>query len=219
MLTPKQDIPDVDLDVADYDKAVAAVSGFVHASEETNGRLTKHKNGLYFQAIPKDVVTGFAAYPYKIAEDLNYYKVDILHVRVYEMVKDEEELETLLAEPINWDWFTDERFFENEDPRYQLTHLAKHYYLCEQYPPQSVKDVAVLLAVIRPRKSYLIGRPWEEIKELIWQKIPEENPNNDPKKYFFKKSHGTAYALLATLHAKLIARRLEGHVNEDDYFV
>jgi hypothetical protein len=219
MLTPKIDIPDVDLDVANYDEAVAALSGFVHASEEHNGRLTKHKNGIYFQNIPTDAVTGYAAYPYKIAEDLNYYKVDILHVRVYEMVENEKELETLLGAPIDWSWFTDERFFENDDPRYKLTHLAKHYYLCEQYPPQSIDDVAVLLAVIRPRKTYLIGRPWEEIKEFIWQKIPKENPNNDPKKYFFKKSHGVAYALLATLHAKLIARHLEGYEHEDDYFV
>lgn len=220
MIPDEKDIPDVDLDVAYYDKALAALSGYVVASENTNGKLTKHKNGIYFQQVPVDPETGFSAFPYQEAEELNYYKIDILHVRVYEMVKSEELLQQLLEEPVNWEWFLDERFFENDDGRYRLTHLANHHYLCEMYPPKSVEDVAILLAVIRPRKSYLIGQSWERIKELIWKKLPEENPNNEAKKYHFKKSHGIAYALLVTLHARLIAKYLNGEeLEESEFFV
>jgi len=203
------ELPDVDLDVSDRNKAISILSNFVQASQENNGRLLPHNTGIYFQQLPIDPITGLSAFEYKIAEELGYFKVDLIPNHVYDLVESNEEIDELLDKPVNWSWFTDERFFYNEDNRYQLTHLAKHLGICQQYPPQSVEDVAILLAVIRPRKRYLIGKPREEIRKIIWTKIDEENPDNDPKRYFFKKSHAMAFALLVILHAQLIARNLD----------
>lgn len=209
MIPTTTDLPDVDLDVSDRDKAVSVLKNFVVASQETDGRLVTHKTGLYFQKVPCDPITGLSAFEYKTAEELGYFKVDLIPNHVYDLVESNDEIDEILERPIDWSWFTDERFFYNDDNRFRITHLSKHLNMCRQYPPQSVEDIAMLLAVIRPRKKYLIGRPKEEIQDLIWQKLDEENPDNDPKKYFFKKSHAVAFALLVILHAHLIARTLE----------
>lgn len=208
-MLPEVEIPDVDLDVSDRDRALTSLKNFIQASQVNNDVMSPHKTGIYFQRIPVDPTINLAAFPYKEAEFLGYFKVDLIPNHVYDLVESNDEIEELLSAPVDWSWFQDERFFDSDDTRYQLTHLAKHMNLCEMYPPKSVEDVAVLLAVIRPRKKYLIGKPREEIDEIIWKKLEEENPDNDPKKYFFKKSHGTAFALLVILHAQLIARHLK----------
>lgn len=217
---PEIEIPDVDLDVSDRDRALTVLRNFVRASQETQGKMVPHNTGVYFQRIPVDPVTDCAAFPYKIAEHLSYFKVDIIPNHVYDLVESNDELDELLSAEVDWSWFTDKRFFEADDPKYQLTHLAKYHHLCEMYPPQSVEDIACLIAVIRPRKRYLIGQPWEDIVEVVWQKLDTE----DDKHYFFKKSHAVAFALLVVVHAQLIARHLSvpvetGEEPEGDYFI
>ena len=215
------ELPDVDLDVKDRERAASLFGEAVVSTQLTDkNTLVKHKTGVHFQKIPQDPTTGMAVFPYDIAEEMGYHKVDIIPNHVYDMVGSEEELQCLLDEPVNWDWFTDERFYDNTDTRYRMTHLSGSDHIYRRYPPKSMEDVAILLAVIRPRKRYLIGEPWEKIKKLIWKKIPEENPDNDPRKYFFKKSHSFAFAMLVVLHAKIIARRLSPKVyeGEDSFF-
>lgn len=205
----KGEIPDVDLDVKDRDKAVTALRNYVQASQVANGELRPHNTGLYFQQIPTDPVTGLSAFPYKHAEEIGYFKVDVIPNHVYDLVASEDELEELLAAPVDWNWFQDERFFKSEDRRYQLTHLAGYQHLCEMYPPTSVDDIACLIAIIRPGKKHLVGESWMKIKEEVWVK-----PEGD--EYFFKKSHSIAFAVLVVLHAQLIARHLG---SADEYFI
>ncbi len=203
------EIPDVDLDVKDRDKAVAALRNFVPASQVNNDKMTAHNTGVYFQKVPADPVSGLSAFPYKEAEEVGYFKVDIIPNHVYDLVESNEELQELLDAPVDWDWFLDKRFFEAEDRRYQLTHLANYHHLCEMYPPKSVEDISCLIAMIRPGKKYLVGQPWERVKEEVWVK-----PEGD--EYFFKKSHSVAFAVLVVLHAQLIAR----HLGEaEEYFI
>lgn len=199
------EIPDVDLDVSDRDKALASLRKFIQASQVNDGKMSPHNTGIYFQKIPVDPTNGLSAFPYKEAEEIGYFKVDLIPNHVYDLVESNEELDELLEAPVDWSWFQDKRFFENEDSRYRLTHLAKYHHLCEMYPPQSVEDVACLIAVIRPRKKYLVGEPWDVIKRVVWQKLDEEGDE-----YFFKKSHAVAFAILVVLHAQLIARHLKG---------
>lgn len=206
MIPPEIELPDVDLDVSDRDKAVSSLTGFVQASQEHEGRLVPHNTGIYFQRIPVDPVSNLAAFEYKIAEELGYFKVDLIPNHVYDLIESNEEINELLASPVDWSWFLDEKFFYNEDNQYRLTHLSKHLGVCMQYPPESVEDVALILAVIRPRKKYLIGKPKSEIERVIWKKMDSENPDNDPSRYFFKKSHAVAFALLVILHAQIINR-------------
>ena len=204
------EIPDVDLDVKDRDHALTALRNYVQASQVNNDNaLVGHNTGIYFQKVPVDPVSGLSAFPYKEAEFLGYFKVDLIPNHVYDLVASNEELEELLDAPVNWDWFQDERFFEAEDKRYQLTHLANYHHLCVMYPPKSVEDVACLLALIRPGKRYLVAQPWEDVKREVWVK-----PEGDD--YFFKKSHSVAFAVLVVLHAQLIAR----HLGEaEEYFI
>lgn len=201
------EIPDVDLDVKDRDRAVTVLKGTTIASQvATNGRLAPHNTGIYLQRIPKDPVTDLSAFPYKEAEWFGYYKIDIIANHVYDMVGSNDELDELLEEPIDWDWFLNENFFDkSEDPAYRLTHISNYLWLCQKYPPQSVEDLAALIAVVRPGKSHLIGQPWETVKEEIWKR--------DGEGYVFKKSHAVAFALLVTVHAKLINRKLSESVD------
>ena len=207
------EIPDVDLDVSDRDKALTALRKYTQASQVNNDQvLVPHNTGIYFQQVPIDPITKLSAFPYKEAEEIGYFKVDLIPNHVYDLVESNEELDELLDAPVNWEWFQDKRFFEAEARRYQLTHLANYHHLCVMYPPQSVEDISCLLALIRPRKKYLVGRLWEEIQNKVWEKLDTE----DDTHYFFKKSHAVAFAVLVILHAQLIARKLgEG----EEYFI
>ena len=212
-MLPDIEIPDVDLDVSDRDKALTSLRNYVQASQINNDNvLVPHNTGIYFQKIPQDPVTNLAAFPYKEAETVGFFKVDLIPNHVYDLVESNEELETLLDAPVDWEWFQDKRFFEAEDSRYRLTHLANYHHLCEMYPPTSVDDISCLLALIRPRKKYLVGQPWEHIKNVVWEKLDTE----DDKHYFFKKSHAVAFGVLVVLHAQLIARKLGA---AEEYFI
>lgn len=191
------EVSDIDIDLGDRDRAAGLFPKAIVGSQLHEGRMTPHKNGLYFQRIPVDEVSGLAAFPYKEAEERGYFKVDLLHNRIYDNLTSEEELDELLAEPVDWDWFLDDRFYEHN-----LWHLGRWGWLVRKYPPKSVQDLAVLMAIIRPGKAYLYKeeRSWDDIRARVWVREPDG--------YLFKKSHGIAYALVATLHAKLIARGL-----------
>ena len=211
-MLPEIEIPDVDIDVSDRDKALTSLRNYTQASQVNGHNMTPHNTGVYFQHIPIDPTNNLAAFPYKEAEFFGYFKVDIIPNHVYDLVKSNDELDELLELPIDWSWFQDERFFKAEDRRYQLTHLANYHHLCEMYPPQSVEDIACLIAVIRPRKKYLVGKSWDIIKEVVWQKLDTE----DSKHYFFKKSHAIAFGVLVVLHAQLIAKHLG---KGEEYFI
>jgi len=204
------EIPDVDLDVNDRARAAALFPNAIVASQVQKHKLVPHNSGLYFQKIPTDPTSGISSFPYKEAEEEGYFKVDLLPNHVYDLVASNEELEELLAAKVDWRWFTDKRFYNNINHKYRLTHLSKYHSLACQYPPKSVEDIAALIALIRPSKKHLKGKPWSEIKERIWEK-PEDDGG-----YFFKKSHAVAFALLVILHAQIIARKLHLVRSEKD---
>ena len=208
-------IPDVDLDFGDRDAALASLSNITVASELTTDRtpLVKHNTGLYVQKIPDDPLTGMATYPFNMAEEIGYYKIDVISFKVYKGVDSEAHLIDLLehAESDEFDWtrFLDGKYYSHRDTDLRVTHLANHMDVVEQYPPQSVDDVAILIALIRPRKKYLIGEPWNVIEDKIWKKLPEEDSDKKGA-YFFKKSHAVAFALVILVHLQLLDSQLEG---------
>lgn len=195
------EIPDIDIDVKERDRVAGLFPRATVASQFTPDKrnLTKHNNGLYFQQVPVDKNTGLSAFPYEEAEELGYFKVDLLPVHVYELIESEEHLDELLAQPIDWEWFKDERFFKKG-----LFQVAKHYKLFRKYPPRDLLDLAALISVIRPSRRHLLEEnlSWAEIRARVWQKDPSG-------KYGFKKSHAVGYAMVTTLHAKLMARHFE----------
>ena len=61
----------------------------------------------------------------------------------------------------------------------------------------SIPRMAMFLALIRPGQRHLIGKTWSEIADDIWTKTDD---------YTFKKAHAVSYAVLVSLHMKLINR-------------
>ena len=69
--------------------------------------------------------------------------------------------------------------------------------IIKQMKPETVEQLAAILAIIRPAKRYLLGESWDKVFEEVWKK-----PTDDT--YYFKKSHAIAYAHLVIVHMNLI---------------
>lgn len=196
-------VPDVDIDFANRDKAL---EGLLHvpASIVQNGDLRRHNVGVYFQSIPIDPLTGFASIPYEEAEARGYFKLDFLNLKVYKEVRDELHLNALLAQEPMWE------ILENQDVCDQLFQLGglidgiPTFELLDAYKPRSINDLAIFLALIRPRKKHLIGQDWDDIKADIWTA-------GDESLYGFKKAHAISYAHVIVVQMNLW---LENALNE-----
>jgi len=185
------DMPDVDIDFGDRNQLLKLVQG-------TSARLAngnKHNTGVYFTDVPR-AHDGLATLDHKTAEQLGYFKLDLLNVGVYEHVNNEAHLQELMQEPI-WSLLQEQSFFE------ELIHVGKHYdtMLKMPEPINSIPRMAMFLAVIRPAKRHLIGKPWAEVAQTIWEKAGLDS-------YSFKKSHSVAYAHLVVVHMNIICERI-----------
>lgn len=178
-------MPDVDIDVQDRAKALEG-HRFVRASLLEKGELRPHNTGVYFQDVPVDPITGLCAVPSgrkadDLAEELGFFKLDLISSNIYDHVRDPEHMRELLAKPVDWEKFRERKTIET------LQQLGKHYELVREYPPTSIDDLACLIALIRPGKAHLKGEPWGVILDDIW--IHDEDDS-----YFYKKSHAVAFA-------------------------
>jgi DNA polymerase III alpha subunit len=115
---------------------------------------------------------------------------------MYEGVKSEEHLYSLMNKEPPWD------FFEYSEVTDQLFHLNGHSNLLVKYKPQSVEDLAMILAIMRPAKAYLQQHNWESIKKNVWIKV--EGDEN----YQFKRAHGIAYAIAIIVNLNLLIEKL-----------
>jgi DNA polymerase III alpha subunit len=79
--------------------------------------------------------------------------------------------------------------------------VGNYVALLQQYKPTSVEQLAMLLAVIRPAKRYLIGRSWAEIEREIWKRPLDGE-------YHYKKSHAVAYACSVLVQLNLLCERV-----------
>jgi hypothetical protein len=183
---------DVDIDVGDRD-AVLAHFPHTNASILKDGKLTRHNTGVYFTAIPS-TAGNQATLDYKDAEARNYFKIDILNVNLYNQIKSEEHLLTLMTKEPDWNRLNTDRSFCE-----QLMHVGNHFDLLQQMPEpvNSIPRLAMFLAVIRPAKRHLAGKPWKEVAQTVWEK-----PDDDM--YYFKKSHSVGYAHLVVVHMNLL---------------
>lgn len=182
---------DIDIDFADRAAALAHLD-HVPASQLKNGELVRHNTGVYVTDIPVNPFTGSAALDYETAEDRGYVKIDFLNVNLYQRVRDEQHLMELISQEPDWSRLQDREFFE------QLIHVGSHYdtMLRMPEPIDSIPRMMMFLAIIRPAKRHLIGKPWREVAETIW-----ERPTDDS--YYFKKAHACAYAHLVVINMNL----------------
>jgi hypothetical protein len=181
---------DIDIDFADRTQALNLLRHHP-AGILRDGTLTRHNTGVYATDIPTDPFTGIASIDHKVAEDRGYTKLDFLNVSLYTQIKSEQHLTALMAQEPVWDLLLDRDFCS------LLIHIGNHYDTLMKMPEpvNSIPRLAMLLAIIRPGKRHLIGLPWAEVAETIWDAT---------KGYSFKRSHSVAYAHLVVVHINLI---------------
>ncbi len=181
---------DIDIDFADRD---AALSGLLHIPASTinkEGQITRHPTGVYFQDVPTDPFTNHSSIPYDETGQLGYFKVDFLNNSIYASVRDNEHLDELVARDPDWS------LFEHSSIVAMLSHIHNHFGIVQNIRPQSIEDLAIVLALMRPGKRHLVGRPREEIEAKVW--------STDAEGYVFKRAHALAYAVSIVVQLNLI---------------
>jgi hypothetical protein len=181
---------DVDIDFGDRTKIIALLD-VTAAGSRSGGPVKRHNSGVYPTNIPYDPVHDQAAIDYVAAEARGYVKLDFLNLGVYEKIKDEAHLISLMTEP-DWSLLTDRAVCE------KLIHVSSYYDTIASLaePINSIPRLAMFIALIRPGKKHLMGKTWKEIAETIWIK--------DEAGYTFKKSHAIAYAHLVVVQMNLL---------------
>lgn len=182
---------DIDIDFGNREDVLKVIK-HIPAGIIRDGNLVKHNSGVFVTEVPVDPFTGFSSLDYKDAEARGYLKLDFLNVGVYQQVKDEAHLVELMREP-EWTKLYDRAFCE------QLIHVNNHYDTLIKMPEpvDSIPRLAMFLAIIRPAKRHLIGKPWKEVAKEIWNKVDGE--------YAFKKAHAVAYAHLVVVNMNLLS--------------
>lgn len=186
---------DVDIDFADRDKALMGLHHVDAMLINKNEQISRHPSGVYFQDIPTNPITGLCAFDYKHAEDLGYFKLDFLNQTIYREVRDEAHLDALMNTPPPWELLDEQSFVE------QLAHIANHFDIVQSIAPRSVSDLAIVLALIRPGKRYLVGKKRSTIESEVWKLDAKDE-------YVFKHAHAISYSVLIVVQMNLIVERM-----------
>jgi DNA polymerase III alpha subunit len=186
-------MPDIDIDFYDRNKVLELVPHHV-AMRNQKGEEVKHNTGVYFTEIPHNPFTNLSTIDYEEAEKRGYFKVDFLNVSMYQDIRDEEHLISLLKDP-DWNLLTYKEIVD------QLFHINNHFDIVNKLKPTSIEQLAAVLAIIRPAKRYLVDADWATINKEDWTKTDEG--------YFFKKSHAVAYAHAIVVQLNALCERAE----------
>ena len=186
----------MDIDI-DFPNRQLALDIFEHtiASRIEKGVTKPHNTGIYVTSISKDVRNNLATIDYKSAENRGYMKIDFLNVGIYEGVRSEEHLISLINQEPLWDLLEQDEFTN------LLFHLNGYGGILRQMKPCNIDQLAAVLAMIRPAKRYLIGKDWTTVMTEIWTK------NNEEVGYAFRKSHAYAYAMAVMVQMNLICEQ------------
>lgn len=180
-------MPDIDIDFADRDIVLDKIKHRV--AKLSTGK--KHNTGIYVTEVPHNPVDNLSTLDYETAEDRGYFKLDFLNVSLYKDIKDEQHLLELMHKEPLWDLLTKPEFSN------QLFHVGEHSTILQTMKPQSITQLASVLAIIRPAKRHLLGKPWDTVMKEVWTK-----PKNG--EYYFKKAHAVAYAHAIVVQMNLI---------------
>lgn len=171
------------------------------------GELQPHPAGVYFyKSIPS--FDGIAVLDYKSMEAKEYQKIDVLNNTYLDDITPKEldqYIQLIENDDINW-----QELWEYEEP-YQL---SKYPGILREFKVQSVMDIAIVLAVIRPgslqnyekMKAYihtdkLLDKKSDEAKKILSETygIPVfdeqfKKLGKDDGKYRYKKPHSIGYS-------------------------
>ncbi len=182
---------DIDIDLADRDQLLRLIQA-VPARQVTQGQVRRHNSGVYVTSIPYDPVHDCAAIDYETAEQLGYFKIDLLNMSVYQLIKSPEHYKQMLdLEP---DWT---RLWTEPDWAKQLVHVGNYTDLLAAMKPDSIPRMAAFISIIRPGKAHLQNKPWAEVFDSVWD-------GDDSRGFVFKHAHAIGYAALVALHMNLL---------------
>lgn len=187
---------DVDIDCYGRDEILKGIECITGRIDRADNKFEKHNTGVYFQNIPRDPTTNISTVDHRIASDYGYFKIDFLNVNMYAGVKSEAHLLELLNKEPPWD------FFQYPEITDQLFHLKGHSNLLIRFKPQSVEDLATILAIIRPSKAYLQRESWDKIQREVWIKVAGDDT------YQFKRCHAISYSLAIIVNLNLLLEQL-----------
>ena len=188
-------MPDIDIDFANRDDVLNKIKHVPAAMVDKDGTFKKHNTGVYCTSIPYNPLTGAASIDYKSAENRGYFKIDFLNVGIYKDIRDEDHLKTLMETEPLWD------LLEQDDFSNLLFHINGHGSILRQMKPNSILQLAAVLAVIRPAKRHLIGESWNTVMKTIWIKPTDGE-------YYFKKAHAVAYAHAIVVQMNQICEKI-----------
>lgn len=188
---------DIDVDTPSSFDPAKVFDLAVRASQYKDQKLTPHPCGVYFQAVPRDPITGLAAVPYREAEELGCFKIDFLHLSVYDHFTSKDEIRELLKIEPDWELLKIPSVVQ------KLFHLAKHHDLLQQAKPRSIIELADCLALIRPGKAKYLLQKYLQDKARWRTELYKIYPGEEGG-YTFKKAHAIAYAMVIVLQLHLI---------------
>jgi hypothetical protein len=180
-------MPDIDIDFADRDIVLDKIQHRI-AKLETG---KKHNTGVYVTECPHNPVDNLSTIDYKTADDRGYVKLDCLNVSIYNDIVDEKHLQRLMNKEPEWSLLQHDDFVD------LIFHISGHGDILRTTKPQSVEQLAAVLAMIRPAKRHLVNETWTTILENVWV-APTDGS------YYFKKAHAISYAMACVVHMNMV---------------
>ena len=182
---------DIDIDLADRDQLLKLIKA-TPARQLHQGQVRQHNSGVYVTDIPYDPVNQCAAIDYEQAEQLGYFKIDLLNMSVYQSIKSPEHYSQLMSQEPTWS-----RLWTDIPWTKQLVHIGNYTDLLQNMRPDSIPRMAAFISIIRPGKAHLQNKPWSEVFESVWD-------GDNSKGFVFKHAHAIGYAALVALHMNLL---------------
>ena len=182
---------DIDIDLADRDQLLKLITA-IPARQMHQGQVRRHNSGVYVTDIPYDPVNECASIDYEVAEERGYFKIDLLNMSVYQLIKSPEHYKQILTQEPNWP-----QLWTNTEWAKQLVHIGNYTDLLNSMRPDSVPRMAAFISIIRPGKAHLQNQPWDKVFESVWD-------GDDSQGFVFKHAHAIGYAALVSLHMNLL---------------
>lgn len=182
---------DIDIDFANRDSVLKLIQ-YTSARQITQGQVRRHNSGVYVTDIPYDPINNCAAIEYDQAEQRGYFKIDLLNMSVYQLVKNPEHYQEMLVATPSWD-----RLWQDTEWAQQLVHVGNYTDLLKNMRPSTIPQMAAFISIIRPGKAHLQNQLWADVFASVWD-------GDDSQGYTFKKSHSLSYAMLVVLHMNLL---------------
>ena len=182
---------DIDIDLADRDQLLRLINA-TPARQLHQGQVRRHNSGVYVTDIPYDPVNECAAIDYEKAEQLGYFKIDLLNMSVYQLIKDPVHYQEMLMQEPPWS-----RLWTDPDWAKGLVHVGNYVGLLDKMRPDSIPRMAAFISIIRPGKAHLQNENWATVFESVWN-------GDDSRGFVFKQSHAISYAALVALHMNLL---------------